>query len=1498
MTTSQLKRQQSQLVPRHSSAFGSRGNSQGPNSNGNHNKSNSANPKAYASLCNSSSYSTLSPLTTLDEDKRREAIFSESVGSSGSCLIYNQQHVLVFSDSNLLDANLFSIQKADDFSIKRRCSMSMLDESFTPIASLPAIGRRRYSTSSTDKITIIKSSDLPQNILKNTIPEPLELNPLESSNVQEPSISVKPLSSALEATPNLKESLTFESQKLDSPQSINSTQSFGSNITPLTPPEPDTAIYSFQKSHSSNLLSSIESDSFESVLSSYNQFFIHNTLPTTQDLEAILTYLENTTSVSSTTRAIKSLEIYTDSLSKGVKPSVEVYSSVISNLVSTASTLQSSVSSPLYSSISRHAKNPYFLSSTTGVPVISSLKSLITESHSSSSFVKLALDIFYASNSVHVQEYSYELYASLIKACVENGQERALYSIIRAYESKYTTLGPQAYISLVKGYGRYADVTAITECYKFYKFHAHKFGKDNKAVEMYAALATAFFDANVPGAALAFLSKLLAQSQSQIKDIQKSFSIHDIPEHLKVNPESLIGSAKTAKYKKAVSQVVSSLLSVVSAIVLGFAKLGDFKSCWKWIQRVDSDPFLPAVDIPTLVSVMKYTADANVLSVSEKLFDYMASRKDSLTDSFNGARSDFLLLCVRTHNTNLLMKAIKESQIRSGTWDLMTTLYVTKYLVRIGETDLAAKVFNQQSERYTSYVMHHDPASKEILDVQATETLAEFLNILQQAAQLNVKITLSLAKSSFFSARSFFGDKGGQSMLQTLWKDFENNSIELHSLDKPQVHNDELDIHGNIVSKENASVAPASSLTFTLADIIGTHLVWIKACSADNSLGGLSIPYPLLDHLKENFARFVKLLIKEQSSQNGSCFFLSPGFVSDVKHALDKLEDKETKKEWIAFCQSQTQEVESKQVTEVIQSQQISYPASSLPWDTAKTSAVCLLATQPNTLYKAFYELEASVANKILLGAEAYVNIIENAASQKAVALIQSTYKLALNGLPHPNEQQQAWTAWATIHRAVVARTASLDKHLAIAAYSHLLEMGASPCATGYGQMIANNVTLNSPSVPPSTVSEFTIQEDAAEALRLFQESKNRGVPPNTFLYNVVLAKLTKARNFGAVFSVFQDMEFTQTARNSVTYGTMIHASCLAGDEKQALKLFEDMESSPFYTPKVAPFNALLQFYVQTKKDRNAALKIYDQLKKRAESGAAAIQPSEHTYKLLIDAFTLIGPVDINAADRVLLEIVANKSSVTTRHYASLIYARGVVCRNIPAARQFYEGLTEQRRVRPDRHIFQAVIESLVACAQEKDVTAVLKEMITYGVDLDDAYLSDLLIRAWSREDLRKSVGLFEHCLQIGITDPSVFEAVVRAYAYHNDIASIHSVFSLMKTEFGYRDDVIVKLENEIISKFMGQQLSPEHRESILSESSFRNKDSHALRVLETAKQSMLERNASRSLHSLNSWTVLDKLEDTNTNNDQEDRKAQELNERINPLDIPDVKNKPSLVEF
>lgn len=1502
MTTSQLKRQQSQLVPRHHSAFGSHENAHNPNSKGDRNQSSSTNPNAYASLYNPSSYSTLSPLTSLDEDQRRKAIFSDSLGSSGS--IHSQQHALAISDLDEYPDVYSILSTRSNNPNRRRCSMSILDESFTPIAHLPASGRRRYSTSSTDGMSLSQILESEDGLTEN-IPEPLDSQPTAQLDTTE---EVKPLSTTLQYSPNLRHDTAPASNGTESPHSLRSYQYTETGATPPTPREPDVVPSSHHVSLSLKLKSAIDSDLAESVFSSYNEFAINDILPSTRDLESVLSFIHDTPSIHSTEKSIKSLEVYTQSLNRGVVPSAEVYTTIISTLLSTASSLEESVSSPIYSNVSRHAKHPYFVSSITGVPVLASLKSLITESSSSSSFVKLAVDIFHASNSVVLQQYPPELYESLIKACVENGQEQALYSIIRNYESRYTTLSAESYVHLVKGYGQYTDLIAFTECYKFYKSQINRFGGNTKSLEMYSALTTAFFDSSLPGAAIAFLKKLLAQSQTKLHLIRNKYGLSDTSEATKSNPGALLGSKNAKKYMNEVDMTLEPISHVISAIVLGFAKIGDFKSSWKWIQKVESDQHLPAVNMSTLISVMKYASDADIFSVSEKLFDYMASRKDSLVDEFNNARTDFLLLCVRAHNSNLLMKAIKESQLRNGVWDLMTLLYVTKYLVQVGDAELAVKVFNQQSERYTSYIKKNNLSSTEVLEIQSTEALAEFLNALEETGNLNVKASFLLSKSSFFSARSFFDNKGGQKMLQTFWDDVSKGGIELASIQVPKESIEEVDTKGNLVESQIPKSASGSSLVFTLADVLSLHLIWIKACSADNTLGGLSIPYPLVDNLRDNFCHFVKSFISQQKMQNEIGFSLSPSFASDVETALDKLDAKKVKSEWANFCEEQfKQEVSQLQIEQAPakptepQIQVQTFPTSSLFWDTTKTSSICLLAAQPHTLYKAFDELEFCISNHILIGPEAYTNIIETAADQKTLTLIQSVYKLALVGLPHPSEHPDAWTAWATVHRTIITKTSPLDKHAALAAYNHLFEMGASPCATGYGQMIANNVTIEGPTHFSTT--EHGIQEDSAEALRLFQEAKTRGVPPNTFLYNVVLGKLSKARNFGAAFSVFQDMEFTKTARSSVTYGTMIHASCLANDEKQALKLFEDMEASPFYTPKVAPFNALLQFYVHTKHNRLAALKVYEKLSKRAESGAPAIQPSEHTYRLLIDAFTLIGPADLASADRVLLAISANKSSVTTRHYAALLFARGVICKNVPAVRQFYDGLTLQRRIQPDRHIFQAVIESLVANTQARDITTVLQEMVKFGVDLDDPYLADLLIRAWAREDIKKSVGLFEHSVQTGIADSSTFEAIIRSHIYHNNIPAVHAVFRMMSDLYGPNNAIVQKLEMEFAEKYLNNpvKMAPEVRESVLSESIFRNKDAHALRVLEAAKQSMLDKLSSDpSSYTNQGWNTFEEQAKSPKFREKgsHDSYRKKIPQEFNVLDVPDAQNRPNLVDF
>lgn len=1448
VTTSQLKRQQSQLVSSHNSTFRSRNNSQGPNSGRKSDNSSYANPRTCASLCNSSSYTVLSPLSTLDEDKRREAIFAESVGSSGSCLIYSQQHSLVTPNPTLSATNLSLISK---YGIpKRRHSMSILEKSSRLVLHPANTSRRRHSTPNIDNTNALSISDLPEDALKRAIPNPLEQEALTESPVSSKAFqTAKPLSCVLENTSPPDSSLADEKQDISTPQSVKSSQYSSSNINSLTSLETSIVQPSSSDLISHQLQHAINSDSFDLVLDSYNQFATHDTLPTTQDLESILLFLQTTKTVSLVSKSLTALEIYMDSMKKGVKPSVKIYSYIISNLILTASALKNSVSFPIYSNISRHATNPAITSSSIDTPILPSLKFLVSESKTSVYFVKLALQIFDASNSVHVQEYTPELYTNLIKACVDNGFENALYSIIHAYESQYTTLGPEAYIALVKGYGHKADLSAITECYNFYKLHAHTFGTDPKAVTMYSTLVTAYFDSNFPSAALAFLSKLLKQFQEQTNSVKTPLSG---PGNSNIGSEPH-NDTKPVQFNDFSSHRLSSLSPVVSAIVLGFAKRGDFKSCWRWIQKTDADPHLPPVDISTLVSVMKYTAGANVVSASEKLFGYMVSRKDSSTDEFNNARSDFLLLCVRTRNTKLLMKGITESLNENAVWDLMTLLYVTKYLVQLNKVDLAISVFNQQSQRYTDYFMETIPNSKDLLEDQATECLSQFMAILKQSSHFATKEILSLAKSSFFSPRIFSDNIGGQEILKTVWDEFKDGGFQLASLNTERDLNDASDVNREI--EDSNPVCQSSSSNLTLKDILNLHLVAVKAYAAPTS----SVSYPILD-LKQHFLQLVGLFMEKENRQNRSEHSLSPQLVSNVQHSLNTLEEYQLEKEWLEFCKlhdENSNQSDPKFDAPKLSPQSTNLVVAPLAWDTTVTSDICLLAAQEGSSFKAFYELEKYVACGHLVGAEAYVSVIESAASQKSLGLIQSTYRLALAGLPHPDTHSQAWLAWVAVHRCIVTKAASLDRQIALIGYNHLLEMGASPCATGYGQLISNNVTLDNSSVPSPLMAELILEKDASEALRLFQESKNRGVPPNTFLYNVVLAKLARAHDFGTVFSVFEDMELTETARSSVTYGTMIHAFCLAGDEKQALKYFNKMESSIFYNPKVAPFNALIQFYVYTRKDRAAALEIYKRLKQRARSGAAAIQPSEHTYRLLIDAYTLIEPVDIKAADDVLLTIAAANGNITTRHYAALIFSRGVVCRDISMAMQFYETLTKQKGVRPDRHIFQAVIESLVACGQEEDIPAIFKEMVAYGVDLDDPYLADLLIRAWARHDLFRAVGLFEHCLQIGITDPSVFEAVIRAHAYHQDISSVESILALMQTKFGYQEGIVQKLENTV-GKLV-KDLPRSCRESVLCESSFRKNDAHFLQVLETA--SLSNTSASGLLQGFDSCVVPDKVQ-------------------------------------
>lgn len=546
------------------------------------------------------------------------------------------------------------------------------------------------------------------------------------------------------------------------------------------------------------------------------------------------------------------------------------------------------------------------------------------------------------------------------------------------------------------------------------------------------------------------------------------------------------------------------------------------------------------------------------------------------------------------------------------------------------------------------------------------------------------------------------------------------------------------------------NVACSGNRLVTL-DIVVLHNIWIK--SAMNSIGGVSIAEPMLSTLKEKYQGFVNDLINQGT-------MIESSFADEVRHCLQALNL--ASDQWMSFVtrprfQQQDQQPQETTITKV------NIDASN------KCIGYCQVK---NGAYKAFGIYESALIKGELLAPEAVYAVIDTCGATNK-KLLNQAYQLALKYLPSSSSSSQAWTLWVTINRRIVQHLADKDYKKAQEAYLNLKEIGSCPDATGYGHLISH-APVNS------------THDEATDAVHLFNESRLMGVVPNTFLYNVLLSKLSKARRLREAVGFFHDMTATGTKKSSITYGTMISACCRAGDEEFARNLFDEMESCENYIPRVAPFNIMLQHYIHAKRDRQAAVGIYQRLLK------SKISPSAHTYKLLIDMYSTIEPIDIESADEILEQIVKDKNQITTQHYAALLFARGVGKKDLAAAKEFYSSMTKNNRVHPDKLIFQALLECYVVNNAVEQTGQVLQDMMKFNVDLN-AYMANILIRGWAPVNLAKSVGLFDYIYQQKLAEPSSFEAIIRAFLYHGDYQSAANVLETMEDNM-YPEPVVSKV--------------------------------------------------------------------------------------------------------
>ncbi|KAL1939612.1 hypothetical protein VTO73DRAFT_9645 [Trametes versicolor] len=362
---------------------------------------------------------------------------------------------------------------------------------------------------------------------------------------------------------------------------------------------------------------------------------------------------------------------------------------------------------------------------------------------------------------------------------------------------------------------------------------------------------------------------------------------------------------------------------------------------------------------------------------------------------------------------------------------------------------------------------------------------------------------------------------------------------------------------------------------------------------------------------------------------------------------------------------------------------------------------------------------------------------------------LYNTAQNVLGSLENPKQWQTS--GWFLVEDHMIIGLAHAgDVEAAHVHRQRVIQQGGVPSADAYGALILN-------------VKDTT--DDTSNAMALYQESQAYGVVPNIFLYNTVISKLAKARKADFALHLFQDMKARNVQPTSVTYGAVIAACCRVGDAASAELLFQEMTSEPTFKPRVPPYNTMMQLYTHTKPDRERVLHYYNALRE------ANVQPTAHTYKLLIDAYGCIEPIDISAMEKTFLELVADRNvSVQGTHWAALINAWGCVQKDLDQVLSVFDSIATHSTTNPrgapmpDAVVYEALINSLVTLRRMDLAPEYLERLQASGVHMT-AYIANLLIKGYaSAGEIERSREIFE-----SLQDPQEGVAAPHNHAPHQN---------------------------------------------------------------------------------------------------------------------------------
>ncbi|KAI4203978.1 MAG: hypothetical protein LQ346_001690 [Caloplaca aetnensis] len=406
-----------------------------------------------------------------------------------------------------------------------------------------------------------------------------------------------------------------------------------------------------------------------------------------------------------------------------------------------------------------------------------------------------------------------------------------------------------------------------------------------------------------------------------------------------------------------------------------------------------------------------------------------------------------------------------------------------------------------------------------------------------------------------------------------------------------------------------------------------------------------------------------------------------------------------------------------------------------------------------------------------------YAKLIETAATERRGDVMFDILRTARQSVPLLPQHPPVLAGWSSILDSMTGACLTVGNRAGASDFhQELLQLGTAPSANTYGLYI-------------TTLKEFTQTSDEAnEALDIWNRAKQEGVEPTSFLYNALIGKLGKARRVDDCKYYFYEMQNRGIRPTSVTYGTMINGLTRVNDQYSAEMLFNEMESMPNYKPRAAPYNSMMQYFQgDNKKDSQKVLEYYSRMRSNR------IEPTMHTYKLLIDTYAALEPIDMAAAEGVLDTIRASGQCPEAVHYASLIKAKGCQHRDLGGAWQTFKTAMANPEIQPHASLYQAMFESMVANCQVEAIDGLLRDMDMQGVRTTP-YIANAVIRGWATADnIAKARDLYESMGKAS-REPSTYEEMTRAFLAVNDPNHAREVADEMFSR-AYPAPVVAKLQ-------------------------------------------------------------------------------------------------------